>query len=345
MELRGDREVLDLQHDLAGHLILLVHLEIDLPSDHHGRELLHGRLARVDGADAFTLAQHCAPVGDGHNFCELVGDEKDGLSFRREIFHDLHELVDFLRGQNCRRLVEDQNLVVPVEHLENFGSLLHTDGDILYLCVRVDAQAVLLRQGEDLFPRLLLLQKARFIGLHAEDDIVEHREALDQLEVLVYHADVEVVRVVGVADPDDLSVLLDDAALGLIQAKEHAHQGRFAGAVFAEQRVNFPLFQLEGNVVIGADAGEFLCDIQHLNDIFRFGQILHSFVRRKRLRRQVPVCARGNVSGARRIVIFIIQETKQNFYRTDGLFLVRCAKRKLHFCEKQPGTEKILSSG
>ena len=137
VELRGNREILDLQHDLAGRFILLVHLEVDLPSDHHGRELLHGRLARVDGADAFSLAQYRAPVGDGHNFCELVGDEKDGLSFRREIFHDLHELVDFLRGQNCRRLVEDQNLVVPVEHLENFGSLLHTDGDILYLCVRV----------------------------------------------------------------------------------------------------------------------------------------------------------------------------------------------------------------
>ena len=41
--------------------------------------------------------------------------------------------------------------------------------------------------------------------LHAEDDVVQHREALDQLEVLVHHADAEGVGVVRVFDADDLS--------------------------------------------------------------------------------------------------------------------------------------------
>ena len=141
-----------------------------------------------------------------------------------------------------------------------------------------------LGKGDDLFPRLLFLQKACLVRLDAEDDVVEHREALDELEMLVHHADVEIVCVVGVVDLHDLTVFPDDAVLGLIQTKQHAHQRRFAGTVFAQQRVNFSLFKLEGDVVIGADAGEFLCDIQHLNDIFRFGQILHSFVRRGKAR-------------------------------------------------------------
>ena len=286
VELRRDRQPLHVQHNLAGLRVLFVDLEVDLPADHHGRKLLHRRLGGVDRADALALAKDCAAVCNRHNLCQLVRDEKDGFAFRSEILHDLHQLVDLLRRENCRRLVEDQDFIVAVEHFENFGSLLHADGNILDLRVRIDAQTVALRQGDDLLARLLLLQEARLVRLHAENDIVQHREALDQLEVLVNHADVEVVGVVGVADFDNLSVLFNDAALRLIEPEEHAHQRRLAGTVFAEQRVDFPSLELEGDVVIGADAGKFLRDIQHLNDIFRFRQILHSFVCRKSPLRQ-----------------------------------------------------------
>ena len=267
-------------------------------------------------------------------------DEKDGFAFRSEILHDLHQLVDLLRRENCRRLVEDQDFIVAVEHFENFGSLLHADGNILDLRVRIDAQTVALRQGDDLLARLLLLQEARLVRLHAENDIVQHREALDQLEVLVNHADVEVVGVVGVADFDDLSVLFNDAALRLIEPKEHAHQRRLAGTVFAEQRVDFPSLELEGDVVIGADAGKFLRDIQHLNDIFRFRQFISLLCLP-----QKPFAA-GKLPSARekpaqRIDNFIIQDTHGNFHRTSGVFLVGSAKRNLFFCEKQPGTGKV----
>ena len=60
------------------------------------------------------------------------------------LLHDLHELVDLLRGQDGRRLVEDQDLVVAVEHLEDLGALLHADGDVLDERVGVDVQAVFL---------------------------------------------------------------------------------------------------------------------------------------------------------------------------------------------------------
>ena len=50
-------------------------------------------------------------------------------------------------------------------------------------------KAVLLREGQHLLPGLSLLEEAVLAGLHAHDDVVQHRKALHKLEVLVDHAD------------------------------------------------------------------------------------------------------------------------------------------------------------
>ena len=86
--------------------------------------------------------------------------------------------------------------------------------------------------------------------------------------MLVHHADAEIVGVVRVVDLDFLAVFFDDALLRLIHAEQHAHERGLARAVFAEERVDLTLFQLQGDVVIGDDAGEHLCDVQHLNGIW-----------------------------------------------------------------------------
>ena len=128
-------------------------------------------------------------------------------------------------------------------------------------------QAVLLAQGEDLFAGLGLLQKAVLRGLHAHDDVVEHGEAFHQLEVLVDHADAERVGIVRVLDGHDLSILFDDALLGLVQTEEHAHERGLARAVFAQQGMDLALFELKRNVVVGDNTGESFGDVEHLNGI------------------------------------------------------------------------------
>ena len=255
----------------------LFHVEIDIAADHHGRKLLRGGVRGLDGADAFALAQDRDAVRDLHDLVELMGDEEDALALGREVLHDLHELFDLLRGQDRRRLVEDEDLVVAVEHFEDLGALLHADGDILDDGVGVDVQAVFFRQVDDLFPRLLLLQEAHFVRLDAEDDVVEDGEAFDQLEVLVDHADAERVGVVRVADLDLAAVLVDLAFLRLVKAEEDAHERRFACAVFTEQGVDLTLFELQGDVVVGDDTGETFCDVEHLDRVLRFQVFSPSF--------------------------------------------------------------------
>ena len=259
--------MLHVEQHVARRARLFFHVEVDAAPDHHGRELLGGGIFRLDRADALALAQNGAAVGHGHDLLQLVRDEQDRLALGREPAHDLHQLADLLRGEHGGRLVEDEDLIVAVEHLEDLGALLHTDGDVLDARIRIDLQAVFFRQREHLFARLALLQEAMLRRLNAHDDIVQHREALDQLEVLVHHADAEAVGVVRVFDGDDLAVLADLALLGLIQAEQDGHERGLAGAVFAEQRMDLPLAQLERDVVIGHDAREALRDVQHFNGI------------------------------------------------------------------------------
>ena len=277
VDLGGDDHVLDLKHGLARLHVLFLDLEVNLAANHHGRKLFERRVSRVDRADAAALSQDGAAVGDRHDLRQLVGDKQDRFALRRQIAHDLHQLVDLLRRQNGRRLVEDQDLIVAVEHLEDLRSLLHTDGNILDQRVGIDVQTVLLAQRNDLFPRLLLLEEAHLVRLNAENDIVQNSEALDQLEVLVHHTDVQVVGIVGVVDLYDLPIFLDYARLRLIQTEQNAHQRRFARTVLAQQRMNLAAPELQSNIVIGPDAWEFLGNVQHLNDILRFRQVHHSF--------------------------------------------------------------------
>ena len=269
VQVRQDAQILHMQNLLAGVSRRLVDDELHGAADHHVRQLLLVRVAGVDRADALTLAQDGHAVSHGHDLIELVRDEEDGLALARKLLHRGHELVDLLRGEHGGRLVEDENLIVAVEHLEDLDALLHADGDVLDLGIEVDLQAVFFRELLDLFARFLALDETELRRLRAEDDVVEHGEHVDELEVLVHHADAERGGIIGVVDLDGLAVFADLARLRLVQAEEHAHERGFAGAVFTEQGVDLALFELQGDVVVGLDTGELLGDVKHFDHIRR----------------------------------------------------------------------------
>ena len=259
--------VLHVQHHGTGLCRLLFHLQLHITAHHHAGKFFLGGVLDVHGAHVLALAQHGAAVGHGHDLVQLVGNEQDGLAFLLEPAHDLHQFVDLLRGQHCGRLVEDQDLVVAVQHLQDLNTLLHTNRDIADQCIRIHAQAVLFAQGHHLFACLGLLQKAHLVGFHPQNDVVQHAEAFHQLEVLVHHADAQCVGIVGVADGNLLAVFQDLALFRLIQAEQHAHQRTFARAVLAQKGVYLALAQLQGDIIVCLDTGEFLGNVEHLDHI------------------------------------------------------------------------------
>ena len=267
MQLAGHGQMLHIQHHVSGICRTLHHMEIHIMAHHHGAELLHTGVLGLHSADVLTLTQHSTAVGHGHDLVKLVGNEQDGLSLCGQIPHDLHELIDLLGGQHGGRLVENEDLILPVQHLQNFGTLLHTHGDVLDECIGVNLQPIPLTELHNLGTGLFFLQKAHLCGLHTHDDVIQHSKALHQLKVLVYHTDTQGICIIGVFNGHLHAVLFDDALLSLVQAEQNAHQRRFARAVFAQQSMDLTLLQLKRDVVIGDDTGKPFCNVQHFNCI------------------------------------------------------------------------------
>ena len=202
-----------------------------------------------------------------------MGDEEDALALLGEGLHRRHKLVDLLRSEDGGRLVEDEDLVVAVEHLQNLHALLHTDGDILDLCVEVDVEPVPVRELLDLFAGLLLLKEAELRRLRAENDVIENGEDLDKLEMLMHHSYAEGGGVVRVLYPDLLAVFEDNALLRLIETEKNAHQRGFSGSVFAQKCVDLAPSELEGDIVVGLDSRELLRYMKHLDNVL--GRTVH----------------------------------------------------------------------
>ena len=85
------------------------------------------------------------------------------LPSRAKLLHRGHELVDLLRGEHGGRLVEDEDLIVAVEHLEDLDALLHADGDVLDLGVEVDLQAVFSESSSTFLRASLRWMKPSFV--------------------------------------------------------------------------------------------------------------------------------------------------------------------------------------
>ena len=136
----------------------------------------------------------------------------------------MHKLVDFLRRQHGGRFVENENLVVAVKHFQNFGALLHTDGDVLDDCVGIDFESVLLAQIHHFFARFFLGEESRLVRFCAQNDVVENTEHLDEFEVLMHHAYAQCGGVVRAVDFDNFSVLQNLAFFGLIQSEKNGHK-------------------------------------------------------------------------------------------------------------------------
>ena len=122
-------------------------------------------------------------------------------------------------------------------------------------------QTILFRQFQNLDTGRCLVQETILHRLHTHDDVIQNTEALDQLEVLVDHADAQIVCVVRIINLDFLAVLLNNAFLRCIQTEQHTHQSGFTCTVFAKQCVDLTLLQLERDIIVCNNTREFFGDV------------------------------------------------------------------------------------
>ncbi len=265
-------QVLDPEQRLARCRHTFLDAQQHLAPDHQPGELLLGRPSGRQRLDLLPAPQHRHPVGDLEHLVQLVADEDDRHPLLRERAEDLEQLLGLLGGQDGGRLVQDEDVGVPVERLQDLDALLLTDRDVLDPRVRIDLELEGVGQVADaLGGGVVVEQHLALGGLVREHDVLRHRHHGNQHEVLVHHADAAVDGVARRAHPRRLALDPDLALVGVIQAVEDVHQRRLAGAVLAQQRMHFAEPEIEADVVVGDDPGEALRDSPQLENWLRIG--------------------------------------------------------------------------
>ena len=248
---------------------VLLHVQNNVAPDHQPGDIFFCHVARVVNAHGAAVSHDGQPIGDFHDLVELVGNEDDGIALIFQVNELLEKLGRLLRGQDRRRLVEDQNLRAAHEGLENLDLLLHADRNVNDLCLGLDMQVKALGIFLRDFHGLLVVEEEALSRCHAEHHVFRDRQARNEHEVLVHHADPMRDGDGGRSEVQLLPIHPDLAARRLLEAEEHFHKRRFTCAVFAHQRVNFALSQGKIHALVGCDAvGIHFCDPFHLDDQF-----------------------------------------------------------------------------
>jgi hypothetical protein len=94
----------------------------------------------------------------------------------------------------------------------------------------------------------------------AEDEVLERRQALKELEPLLDHPDAVGERVVWTAEADQLVVELDLAFVRRDEPERNRHQRALAGPVLADERVNRAALDYEVDAVVRDDGAVALRD-------------------------------------------------------------------------------------
>ena len=171
---------------------------------------------------------------------KLMGDDDDRLAIGAHIAHDREELVRLLRRQDSGGFVEDQHVRAAVKYLDDLDGLFLGDRHLIDLLVRVDLEAVTVRDLRYCLADGGTVQLA-LVPLQTEDDVFSCGKDVDQLEMLVDHTDALVEGVFWRPDGHGLAVHEDLALVGVVDSTKHVHQRGFSAAVLTEQRENFAL--------------------------------------------------------------------------------------------------------
>ena len=209
------------------------------------------------------MAQNGHPVGQRLHLVHFMSDNDDGLAGVPHIAQDGKELFRLLGSQHGGRLVQNQNVRAPIEHLDNLHGLLLGDGHGINLLVGVHVEAIGVTDGLDLFRHGIHVQPSRL--LQSQHNVLGGGEHIHQLEVLMNHTDAIAEGISGRADHRFLSIDEDLPLVREIDAGEHIHQGCLAAAVFSQQGEDLSFVNVQPDPVIGKDGAKAFGDVAHLH--------------------------------------------------------------------------------
>ena len=166
---------------------------------------------------------------------------------------------DLVRGERRGRLVHDEDANVQRDRLGDFHRLLRGQREAARRAAHVERDAEL---GEDRLGLAEHLPPADHGAaiLMADENVLGDVQIGKQQRFLIDRRDAHALRLGGARDRDRPPCQQDLATVGLMDAGDDLDQRRLAGAVLAQQRVDFAGMERERDVVEG------LCRVEALGD-------------------------------------------------------------------------------
>ncbi len=229
--------------------------EREVAPDHHRDDGCLIGLGGRDRADDLAILHHRDAIGDREDFGQPMRNEDDRGPLRAELAENGHEPVDLGRRQRRRRLVEDENAGIDHEGAPDLDDLTLRQRQLANRPVDVELFAELPENAPRAFAHRPVVdqQTARLV---AEIDVLGGVEVGHQPGVLIDHGDAASAGIGGACQGHRHAGDADLAGVRPRGAGQHAHQGRLAGAVLADQRVNLAGLAVEGDIQKRLDARE-----------------------------------------------------------------------------------------
>ncbi len=243
---RGERQVTDLEHRLAGRGQVAAR-PWRLASDHHPRQARHGLARRFAAPGDPAGTHHRRARTERSHFVELVADVENRDPFACQLPQRPEQPVDGRRRQHRRRFVHDQQPWRQQQRADDLDPLAFADRQRVDRGVGVQRQAVALAERADVVGERV----TRAGPAQSEQHVLGDRQRLEQREMLEHHADAERPRCRRRIDPHRRTVPSDLAGIGLDGAERDPHQGRLAGAVLADEAVDLARHHRERDGVVG----------------------------------------------------------------------------------------------
>ena len=236
-------------------------------SHHQADDAVFVERVRRLGGDVLAVADHGDGVTEALDLVELVRDVDAGHAGALEVFDDGQQHLDLPGAERGGRLVEDQQARFLGQRLGDLEQLLVAVAVVHDGRGHVDIGE--LEPGQQLGGAAVhgrvVHASARQAHFVAQEDVLGDAQLLHQHQFLVQDDNAGFLAVPGRACaqlaplPQDLALV---AAMG-VDPRQHLHQGRFAGAVFAAQSEAFAGPHAQADARERAHAGEFLDDAAH----------------------------------------------------------------------------------
>ena len=239
--------------------------QIDLTADHVCDRALRRRLEARARRYSPPVAKDRDLVGDLEHFLDTMADKENRDALPLQIADKPEQLLNLMGGERRRRLVHDEDANVERDRLGDFDRLLGGERQAARRVSHVERDAKL---GEDrlgLAKRLSPVDHCAAV-LVADENVLGDVEIGKQQRLLIDGGDAQSLRLGGAAYRDGSTGEKDLAAIRLMHAGDDLDERRFAGAVLAEQGVNFAGMQRKRDVFERLSGVEALGDAANLQD-------------------------------------------------------------------------------